>query len=52
MRAVTVGRGWQKFIYAALAEAMHQIKMGNLKQVPIFMSDWCARRDKSGNWQI
>lgn len=34
--------------YAALAETMEQIKMGNLsKQVPSFIPNWCARRDSN-----
>ena len=33
--------------YEALAETMQQIKMGNLKQVPTFIPDWCARRDSN-----
>ena len=33
--------------YAALAETMQQIKMGNLKQVPSFIPDWCARSDSN-----
>jgi hypothetical protein len=33
--------------YFALAETMQQIKMGNLKQVPTFIPDWCARRDSN-----
>jgi DNA invertase Pin-like site-specific DNA recombinase len=34
--------------YAALAETMQQIKMGDLsKQVPSFIPDWCARRDSN-----
>ena len=34
--------------YAALAEMMQQIKMGNLKnQVPSFIPHWCARRDSN-----
>ncbi len=33
--------------YDALAETMQQIKMGNLKQVPTFIPDWCARRDSN-----
>ena len=33
--------------YAALAETMQQIKMGNLNQVPTFNPDWCARRDSN-----
>jgi site-specific DNA recombinase len=33
--------------YAALAETMQQIKMGNLKQVPRFIPDWCARSDSN-----
>jgi hypothetical protein len=33
--------------YAALAETMQKIKMGNLNQVPTFIPDWRARRDKN-----
>ena len=34
--------------YAALAETMQQIKMGNLNnQVPSFIPDWCARSDSN-----
>lgn len=34
--------------YAALAETMEQIKLGNLsKQVPSFNLDWCARRESN-----
>ena len=33
--------------YAALAETMEQIKMGNLKQVPTFIPNWCAGRDSN-----
>ncbi len=34
--------------YAALAETMELIKLGNLsKQVPSFIPDWCARRDSN-----
>jgi len=34
--------------YAALANTMEQIKMGNLnKQVPSFIPNWCARRDSN-----
>ncbi len=34
--------------YAALAETLEQIKMGNLsKQVPSFIPNWCARRDSN-----
>lgn len=34
--------------YAALAETMQQIKMGNLsKQVPSFIPEWCAGRDSN-----
>ena len=34
--------------YAALAETMQKIKMGNLNdQVPSFIPDWCARRDSN-----
>lgn len=33
--------------YAALAEAMHKIKVGNLNQVPTFNHDWRARRDSN-----
>lgn len=34
--------------YAALAEAMQQIKMGTLiTQVPTFIPNWCARRDSN-----
>jgi site-specific DNA recombinase len=33
--------------YAALAETMQQIKMGNLNQVPSFNLDWRARRDSN-----
>jgi site-specific DNA recombinase len=33
--------------YAALAETMQKIKMGNLHQVPTFNLDWRARRDSN-----
>jgi len=33
--------------YAALAETMQQIKMGNLNQVPTFIPNWCARSDSN-----
>ncbi len=33
--------------YAALAYAMHQMKMGTSNQVPTFIPDWCARRDSN-----
>ncbi|MGO9445748.1 MAG: recombinase family protein [Thiobacillaceae bacterium] len=33
--------------YAALAETMQTIKMGNLNQVPSFNLDWRARRDSN-----
>ncbi|MGC2457818.1 MAG: zinc ribbon domain-containing protein [Gallionellaceae bacterium] len=33
--------------YAALAETMQKIKLGNLNQVPSFIPDWRARRDSN-----
>jgi hypothetical protein len=33
--------------YAALAETMQTIKLGNLNQVPSFIPDWCARSDSN-----
>jgi len=33
--------------YAALAHAMHQMKMGTSNQVPTFIPDWRARRDSN-----
>jgi site-specific DNA recombinase len=33
--------------YAALAETMEKIKLGNLNQVPSFIPDWRARRDSN-----
>ena len=33
--------------YAALAETMQKIKLGNLNQVPSFIPDWCARSDSN-----
>ena len=33
---------------AALAEAVSEIKMGtSLKEVPMFISNWCARHDSN-----
>lgn len=33
--------------FAALAYAMHQMKMGNSNQVPTFIPNWCARRESN-----
>ena len=33
--------------YAALAHAMHKMKMSTSNQVPTFMPDWCARSDSN-----
>ena len=33
--------------YAALAQALHQMKMGTNNLVPTLLSNWCARRDSN-----
>jgi hypothetical protein len=39
--------------YAALAQTLQKIKMGNLNnQVPSFIPAWCAKHDECGQWQV
>ncbi len=40
-----------KGIYAAMAQALHQMKMGTNNLVPTFIHDWCAEHDDSGYWE-
>ena len=39
--------------YSALAHAvsMDKIKVSHLKQVPTFITDWCAQDESAGQWQ-
>ena len=35
----------------AHAVSMDKIKAGHLKQVPTFITDWCAQADDVGQWR-